>query len=101
MPFIPWHISTGAIGARTTESQVHRELASGLSCPVGFKNGMSFSVILVECHVICGHFPRSPRLASDNKGYIHSAKIRRHLPTLDAAKWALFVVVCNEHVKSC
>ena len=33
--FIAW----GAIGARTTESQIHRELASGLSCPVGFKNG--------------------------------------------------------------
>ena len=32
-------ISWGAIGARTTESQCHRELASGLSCPVGFKNG--------------------------------------------------------------
>ncbi|MEZ8099198.1 3-deoxy-7-phosphoheptulonate synthase AroG [Vibrio bivalvicida] len=32
-------ISWGAIGARTTESQVHRELASGISCPVGFKNG--------------------------------------------------------------
>ncbi len=32
-------ISWGAIGARTTESQVHRELASALSCPVGFKNG--------------------------------------------------------------
>ena len=32
-------ISWGAIGARTTESQSHRELASGLSCPVGFKNG--------------------------------------------------------------
>ena len=32
-------ISWGAIGARTTESQEHRELASGLSCPVGFKNG--------------------------------------------------------------
>ena len=32
-------ISWGAIGARTTESQVHRELASGLSSPVGFKNG--------------------------------------------------------------
>jgi 3-deoxy-7-phosphoheptulonate synthase len=32
-------ISWGAIGARTTESQAHRELASGLSCPVGFKNG--------------------------------------------------------------
>ncbi|MDH3388432.1 MAG: 3-deoxy-7-phosphoheptulonate synthase [Gammaproteobacteria bacterium] len=32
-------VSWGAIGARTTESQGHRELASGLSCPVGFKNG--------------------------------------------------------------
>ena len=32
-------MSWGAIGARTTESQIHRELASGLSCPVGFKNG--------------------------------------------------------------
>jgi 3-deoxy-7-phosphoheptulonate synthase len=32
-------VSWGAIGARTTESQVHRELASGLSCPVGYKNG--------------------------------------------------------------
>ena len=32
-------VSWGAIGARTTESQVHRELSSGLSCPVGFKNG--------------------------------------------------------------
>ncbi len=32
-------ISWGAIGARTTESQIHRELASGLSCPIGFKNG--------------------------------------------------------------
>jgi 3-deoxy-7-phosphoheptulonate synthase len=37
-------ISWGAIGARTTESQVHRELASGLSCPVGFKNGTSGNV---------------------------------------------------------
>lgn len=32
-------VSWGAIGARTTESQTHRELASGISCPVGFKNG--------------------------------------------------------------
>ena len=37
-------ISWGAIGARTTESQVHRELASGLSCPVGFKNGTNGDV---------------------------------------------------------
>jgi len=32
-------VGWAAIGARTTESQIHRELASGLSCPVGFKNG--------------------------------------------------------------
>jgi len=37
-------IAWGAIGARTTESQVHRELASGLSCPVGFKNGTDGSI---------------------------------------------------------
>ncbi|MEW9624152.1 3-deoxy-7-phosphoheptulonate synthase [Rhodanobacter geophilus] len=39
-------VAWGAIGARTTESQVHRELASGLSCPVGFKNGTDGNVKL-------------------------------------------------------
>ncbi|MEM7123038.1 MAG: 3-deoxy-7-phosphoheptulonate synthase [Pseudomonadota bacterium] len=37
-------VAWGAIGARTTESQVHREMASGLSCPVGFKNGTNGDV---------------------------------------------------------
>ncbi len=37
-------IAWGAIGARTTESQIHRELASGLSMPVGFKNGTGGSI---------------------------------------------------------
>lgn len=37
-------VTWGAIGARTTESQVHREMASGLSCPVGFKNGTDGSL---------------------------------------------------------
>ncbi|PIE45486.1 MAG: 3-deoxy-7-phosphoheptulonate synthase [Gammaproteobacteria bacterium] len=37
-------ISWGAIGARTTESQVHRELASGMSCPIGFKNGTTGNI---------------------------------------------------------
>jgi 3-deoxy-7-phosphoheptulonate synthase len=37
-------VAWGAIGARTTESQTHRELASGLSCPVGFKNGTDGNV---------------------------------------------------------
>ena len=42
--FIADLISWGAIGARTTESQIHREMASALSCPVGFKNGTRIAV---------------------------------------------------------
>lgn len=49
-------VSWGAIGARTTESQVHRQLASGLSCPVGFKNGTSGNVqIAIEAILSAGH----------------------------------------------
>ncbi len=39
-------ISWGAIGARTTESQVHREMTSGLSCPVGLKNGTNGNLVI-------------------------------------------------------
>ena len=42
--FINDLVAWGAIGARTTESQVHREMVSGLSCPVGFKNGTDGNV---------------------------------------------------------
>ncbi|HXX19747.1 MAG TPA: 3-deoxy-7-phosphoheptulonate synthase [Candidatus Acidoferrum sp.] len=56
-------VSWGAIGARTTESQVHRQLVSGVSCPVGFKNGTSGNVqIAIEAilsaaqpHTFLGH----------------------------------------------
>jgi len=49
-------VSWGAIGARTTESQVHRQLASGLSCPVGFKNGTSGNVqIAIEAVLSANH----------------------------------------------
>src|SRR6185312_6734902 len=49
-------VSWGAIGARTTESQVNRELVSGLSCPVGFKNGTSGNVqIAIEAILSAGH----------------------------------------------
>ena len=44
--FVADLVSWGAIGARTTESQVHRELASGLSMPVGFKNGTRGTIII-------------------------------------------------------
>ncbi|WP_263379201.1 3-deoxy-7-phosphoheptulonate synthase [Granulicella paludicola] len=49
-------VSWGAIGARTTESQVHRQLASGLSCPIGFKNGTSGNVqIAIEAILSASH----------------------------------------------
>jgi 3-deoxy-7-phosphoheptulonate synthase len=49
-------VAWGAIGARTTESQVHRELASGLSCPVGFKNGTDGNVrIAIDAVMAASH----------------------------------------------
>jgi 3-deoxy-7-phosphoheptulonate synthase len=49
-------VSWGAIGARTTESQIHRELASGLSCPVGFKNGTDGNLkIAVDAVMAAAH----------------------------------------------
>jgi 3-deoxy-7-phosphoheptulonate synthase len=49
-------ISWGAIGARTTESQIHRQLVSGLSCPVGFKNATSGDVqIAIEAMLSAAH----------------------------------------------
>ena len=49
-------VSWGAIGARTTESQVHRELASGLSVPVGFKNGTDGNIqIAIDAIQAAGH----------------------------------------------
>ncbi len=50
-------ISWGAIGARTTESQVHRQLVSGLSMPVGFKNGTGGSVKLAADAVLSASLP--------------------------------------------
>ena len=50
-------ISWGAIGARTTESQIHRELASGLSMPVGFKNGTTGNIQVAIDAVISAGFP--------------------------------------------
>ena len=50
-------VSWGAIGARTTESQLHREMASGLSCPVGFKNGTDGSVKVAVDAVMAAKSP--------------------------------------------
>ena len=54
--YIAGLVSWGAIGARTTESQVHRQLVSGVSCPVGFKNGTSGNVqIAVDAILSAAH----------------------------------------------
>lgn len=52
-------IAYGAIGARTTESQIHRQLASGLSMPVGFKNGTSGSIQMAVDAVKAANHPHS------------------------------------------
>ncbi len=52
-------VAWGAIGARTTESQSHRQLASGLSCPVGFKNGTDGSVQVAADAVLAAAAPHS------------------------------------------
>ena len=52
-------MSWGAIGARTTESQTHRQLASGLSCPVGFKNGTDGGVRVAADAMVAARAPHA------------------------------------------
>ena len=52
-------VSWGAIGARTTESQSHRQLASGLSCPVGFKNGTDGGVKVAADAIVAAQAPHA------------------------------------------
>ncbi len=63
-------VSWGAIGARTTESQVHRQLASGLSCPIGFKNSTDGSIqVAVDAIKSAAH----PHIFLSVTKYGHSA----------------------------
>ena len=57
--FISDLVSWGAIGARTTESQSHRQLASGLSCPVGFKNGTDGSIKVAADAILAARAPHA------------------------------------------
>ena len=57
--FISDLVSWGAIGARTTESQSHRQLASGLSCPVGFKNGTDGGVKVAADAIVAAQSPHA------------------------------------------
>jgi 3-deoxy-7-phosphoheptulonate synthase len=57
--FISDLVSWGAIGARTTESQSHRQLASGLSCPVGFKNGTDGGIKVASDAILAAQAPHA------------------------------------------
>ena len=57
--FISDLVGWGAIGARTTESQSHRQLASGLSCPVGFKNGTDGGVKVASDAMLAAQAPHT------------------------------------------
>lgn len=57
--FISDLVAWGAIGARTTESQSHRQLASGLSCPIGFKNGTDGGVKVAADAVVAAQAPHA------------------------------------------
>ena len=59
-------ISWGAIGARTTESQVHRQLVSGLSMPVGFKNGTGGTITLASDAIMSAKYPHCFMGITDN-----------------------------------
>ncbi len=88
-------VAWGAIGARTTESQVHRELASGLSCPVGFKNGTDGNVRIAVDAVLAASQPhhflavtkqgRSAIAATSGNGDCHVILRGGQEPNYDAA----------------
>lgn len=66
-------VSWGAIGARTTESQVHRQLASGLSCPIGFKNGTNGDVrIAIDAVIAASHPHRFLAVTKEGRAAIAS-----------------------------
>ena len=82
---IPQHIadltSWVAIGARTTESQVHRELASGLSMPVGFKNGTDGTVQTAVDAVLSARSPHLfPSVTKQGVSAIFQTVRQQHVP---------------------
>ncbi|WP_300579080.1 3-deoxy-7-phosphoheptulonate synthase [Phenylobacterium sp.] len=91
-------VAWGAIGARTTESQIHRELASGLSCPVGFKNGTDGNVQIAVDAVRAASQPhhflavtkagRSAIAATTGNGDCHVVLRGGAAPNYDAASVA-------------
>jgi len=91
-------VAWGAIGARTTESQIHREMASGLSCPVGFKNGTNGDVKIAVDAVLAAAHPhhflavtkegRAAIAATTGNGDTHIVLRGGRTPNYDAASIA-------------
>jgi 3-deoxy-7-phosphoheptulonate synthase len=91
-------VAWGAIGARTTESQSHRELASGLSCPVGFKNGTDGNIKIAADAVLAAARPhhfvsvtksgRAAVVATQGNEDCHVILRGGKLPNYDAANVA-------------
>jgi len=100
-------VSWAAIGARTTESQIHRELASGVSCPVGFKNGTDGNVRIAADAVKSASQPhhflavtkegRSAIAATTGNGDCHIILRGGKAPNYDAAS---VDAACNELARS-
>jgi len=99
-------VAWGAIGARTTESQIHRELASGLSCPVGFKNGTGGDIkIALDAIAAANHAHHFLSVTKDGRSAIVSTTgnddahliLRGGLrPNYDAASVAAVVVALRD-----
>ena len=74
----------GAIGARTTESQVHRQIVSGLSMPVGFKNGTGGSIDIALDGIISSKIPLFYGIT--NLGSLQFVEQKSRLPILRGGK---------------
>src|SRR5450830_902311 len=79
-------ISWGAIGARTTESQVHRELASGLSAPIGFKNGTDGNIRTASVAAACKDLEKAKLPATLMVDFSHANSSKQHEKQLDVAR---------------
>lgn len=99
-------VSWGAIGARTTESQIHRQMASGLSCPIGFKNGTNGDVrIAIDAVMAAAHPHHFLALDKDGRAAIAATRGNEfgHIilrggrtPNYDAASIADTVQQCTQ-----
>src|SRR5678815_639051 len=99
-------VAWGAIGARTTESQVHRELASGLSAPIGFKNGTDGNIrSAIDAIQAAARLPCTLMVdcSHANSGKLHSRQVevaRDVAAQLEAGARCVFGVMIESHLQA-